>query len=468
MKNVNRTAFWRNCFLLTSDLLALAVSVLAALYLYRLFGGKYKMTVFFEFWPFGAAFVAMGIFSRIYGVNFLYGGIAIGPHEELKRITLLIVAAFAFEFTFLALQHDVEAISRVASSLSVFFAIFLVPLFRRFSREVMRKWRLDIPLLVAGGGKSAENLMEMLKFDVFYGLRPIGFLDDDETRVLTGIPRLGGLDDAEAVMRAENVSTLLAVLPFPVLVRMRHRWQESIPQLLIVGDSGGFPISWSRLVDLNGCAALGVINQLQWKFYRILKTVLEVVFCAVAIVLGILPGLLIALLVKLTSRGPVFYYAHRLGKGDKPFYCIKFRTMYQDSDRKLRKLLLENPALKEEWEKNFKLERDPRITPVGRLLRRTSLDELPQLLNVLRGEMALIGPRPIVKKEKPYFGENYRIISQVKPGITGLWQVSGRNNLSYDRRVFLNLYYINNWSIWLDYYIFLATIREIFFPVGAK
>ena len=124
--------------------------------------------------------------------------------------------------------------------------------------------------------------------------------------------------------------------------------------------------------------------------------------------------------------------------------------------------------MKKEWEKNFKLDQDPRITPIGKFLRRTSLDELPQFWNVLKGEMALIGPRPIVEAEIQYYGEHYETFASVKPGITGLWQVSGRSDIGYDERVALDIYYINNWSPWMDYYIFFATIREILLQRGAK
>ena len=141
--------------------------------------------------------------------------------------------------------------------------------------------------------------------------------------------------------------------------------------------------------------------------------------------------------------------------------------MNPDADEKLEQLLAENPDLKEEWEKNFKLDNDPRITKIGHFLRKTSLDELPQFINVLKGEMALIGPRPIVQKEVAYYGDDYKIFASVKPGITGLWQVSGRSDTSYEQRVQLDVYYVANWSIWMDYYIFLNTFVAVLLRKGA-
>ena len=142
--------------------------------------------------------------------------------------------------------------------------------------------------------------------------------------------------------------------------------------------------------------------------------------------------------------------------------------MRENADCELEKIFSENPELRTEWENKFKLQDDPRVTKVGRFLRKTSLDELPQFWNVLKGEMALIGPRPIIEKEIKYYGKDYKTFSSVKPGITGLWQVSGRSNVKYEERVALDVFYINNWSLWMDYYIFFATINAVILRRGAK
>ena len=178
--------------------------------------------------------------------------------------------------------------------------------------------------------------------------------------------------------------------------------------------------------------------------------------------------LVLAILVKLTSRGPIMYAAKRLGLNGKEIRVWKFRTMRQDADEYLKKMLEKDPVLAAEWKEKFKLENDPRITPFGKFLRKTSLDELPQLFNVLTGEMAMIGPRPIVRAEVAYYGENYEVFSRVKPGITGLWQISGRSETTYEQRVNFDLAYIMNWSIWLDIYILMRTVLEVLRCRGAK
>ena len=171
--------------------------------------------------------------------------------------------------------------------------------------------------------------------------------------------------------------------------------------------------------------------------------------------------IVLAILIKLGSNGPIFYRATRLGIGGKAISIMKFRTMYTDADERLEQVLASDPAKRKEWNEKFKITDDPRITPLGKFLRRTSLDELPQFMDVLTGKLAVIGPRPITEKELKYYGDDYELISRVKPGITGLSQVSGRSTTSYEPRVFLDRYYIMNWSPWLDYYIFLKTIKEV-------
>jgi lipopolysaccharide/colanic/teichoic acid biosynthesis glycosyltransferase len=153
-----------------------------------------------------------------------------------------------------------------------------------------------------------------------------------------------------------------------------------------------------------------------------------------------------------------------VGRDYRSFGCIKFRTMRRDADRILSRLLSESPDLQEEFRNDFKLRNDPRITRLGRFLRRSSLDELPQFLNVLRGEMSLVGPRPIVRHELPRYGDRMEEVLAVRPGLTGLWQVSGRNNLSYDERVALDLRYARHRSVWMDLSIIARTIGVILDP----
>jgi undecaprenyl-phosphate galactose phosphotransferase len=177
--------------------------------------------------------------------------------------------------------------------------------------------------------------------------------------------------------------------------------------------------------------------------------------------------LIIFLLIKFTSRGPIFYKHKRVGQYGRPIYLYKFRTMINGADQLLPQILQNNPQAREEFENGYKLKNDPRVTPIGKILRKTSLDELPQLINILRGEMSFVGPRPIVEEEKVKYGEYLPLFLKEKPGLTGLWQVSGRNNLSYEERVALDVKYIKNKNLKMDIKIILKTIFVLFSGNGA-
>jgi len=190
----------------------------------------------------------------------------------------------------------------------------------------------------------------------------------------------------------------------------------------------------------------------------------DLVFSLAVLSLGAPLFLLLGLMVKLTSRGPVFYVQQRVGRDYRSFGCIKFRTMRRDADRVLGLLLAQSPDLAEEYRNDYKLKNDPRITPLGKFLRRSSLDELPQFWNVLKGEMSVVGPRPIVRDELERYGDCMEEVLAVRPGLTGLWQVSGRNNLAYSTRVKLDLRYARYRDFWLDIRIIMRTIAVILDP----
>ena len=199
-------------------------------------------------------------------------------------------------------------------------------------------------------------------------------------------------------------------------------------------------------------------------FYIIFKLFFDNLFAFTSLFIGLPLFFIISLLVKCSSRGPIFYSQRRLGKNKKPFKCLKFRTMHAEAEDILDNLIKNNKTLRREFEASHKLKNDPRITNIGHFLRKTSLDEIPQFINVLKGEMSIVGPRPIVKEELEKYGESINQVLSVKPGITGLWQVSGRNNLSYKRRVYLDCLYVKNINLILDIRIIIRTFGVIFFP----
>ena len=200
--------------------------------------------------------------------------------------------------------------------------------------------------------------------------------------------------------------------------------------------------------------------------YKIIKRFLDFIFAFLLIILLIPLFLIIGILIKISSKGSIIYIQKRIGKNNTSFSCYKFRTMHPQSKYLLKKILIKNKDFKNQFSETRKIVNDPRITRFGKFLRFSSLDELPQIFNVLVGDMSFIGPRPIVKSEIKKYGKEFGKVFSIKPGISGLWQVSGRNNLSYDKRVELDINYSENINFLLDIKIFIRTILVILFPFG--
>ncbi len=200
--------------------------------------------------------------------------------------------------------------------------------------------------------------------------------------------------------------------------------------------------------------------------YKILKRFLDFLFAFFLIILLIPLFIIIGILIKISSKGSIIYIQKRMGKHNTSFSCYKFRTMYPQSKYLLKELLIKNPNYKKQFSDTRKIINDPRITNIGKFLRFSSLDELPQIFNVFKGDMSFIGPRPIIKSEIKKYGQEFEKVFSIKPGISGLWQVSGRNNLSYDKRIELDIHYSENISFLLDIKIFIKTIIVILFPFG--
>jgi Undecaprenyl-phosphate galactose phosphotransferase WbaP len=197
---------------------------------------------------------------------------------------------------------------------------------------------------------------------------------------------------------------------------------------------------------------------------RLAKRLFDIIFSLAVLIVFSPVYLLLALLIAVNSSGPVFYIQERVGKNFKPFGCIKFRTMVPNADEVLLEMLRTSPQMKQEFEENFKLKCDPRITWIGKFLRVTSLDEFPQFWNVLKGDMSVVGPRPLVDEELVKYGAHIEKVLTVRPGITGIWQVSGRNDIPYPQRVRIDLYYANARTFWMDLWIIAKTFSVVIFP----
>ena len=197
------------------------------------------------------------------------------------------------------------------------------------------------------------------------------------------------------------------------------------------------------------------------------KRIFDVIIASITLIVFLPLFAFVVLLLKLTDPGPVVFRHIRVGQGGRRFACFKFRSMVLDSDNVLKTLLESDPAARKEWDRTQKLANDPRITPVGKFLRQSSLDELPQLINVIRGDMSLVGPRPIVPSELTRYGDKLSLYLLARPGITGIWQVSGRNDCGYDRRIEMDANYVRNWRFSTDFVILLRTLGAVLAQRGS-
>ena len=305
------------------------------------------------------------------------------------------------------------------------------------------------------------------------GLRPVALLDDDPGKIgrrMYGIPVAGPL--SEATEMARNMPGGVAILAMPGVGRERlntimEEYTHGFGRIMLVPDLFGATRLWVSALDFKGMLALDIRQKLLDPNRQKFKRASELVLLTLAAPFLLPLFVCIAALIKCDSPGPVFFRQQRIGLGGKDIFIWKFRTMVANAEECLDECLEHDPELREEWESQQKLRHDPRVTRLGRFLRASSLDELPQLYNVLRGDMSLVGPRPIVWAEVEKYREGFELYKRVRPGLTGLWQISGRSSTSYGLRVDLDGYYVRNWSLWFDIYILAKTPLEVFRGRGA-
>ena len=373
-------------------------------------------------------------------------------------------------------------VAQIAARTSRFFVllfaglvfIFMAILRYATKKYLVKKQLLQIPVLIIGAGKTAELLAQSIKNDVGMGYRIVGLLEDNKVQpgILEQFPVLGKFAEAEAVIQKTGVKRVFIAAPGlkdEKLGMLIYRIQPLVENIGVIPNFVGIPTGGLEIESLfnEKLVVLRLKNNLARPLNRMLKTVFDYTLTILGTI-AISPILLfIAIWIYKDSPGPVIFKHIRIGKDGKPFPCYKFRSMCVDAKEKLAELLANDPAAREEWERDFKLKNDPRITKSGAFLRKTSLDELPQIFNVLKGEMSLVGPRPIIQEELARYGEYVGDYLMVKPGITGMWQVSGRSDIEYHERVLLDSWYVRNWSVWIDIVMLFKTFAVVAMRKGA-
>lgn len=373
-------------------------------------------------------------------------------------------------------------VAQIAASTSRLFVVlfgvlaFLFIAILRYATKkyLVRHGLLQTEVLVIGAGKTAELLAQAIEGDVGLGYRIVGLLEDNQVRsgILEHYPVLGGFAEAERVIKSTGVQSVFIAAPGmkdEQLGWLIYRIQPLVANIGVIPNLVGVPVGAVEIESMfkEKLLVLRLKNNLARPLNRLAKTVFDYTLTIIG-TLAISPILVfIALWVYKDSPGPVIFKHIRIGKDGKPFPCYKFRSMCVDAKERLAELLAHDPEARAEWERDFKLKNDPRITKSGAFLRKTSLDELPQIFNVLRGEMSLVGPRPIIAEELERYGEYVDDYLMVKPGITGMWQVSGRSDIEYHERVQMDSWYVRNWSVWIDIVMLFKTFAVVLARKGA-
>ena len=454
--------------LMLADFLILVLSFFIAYYIRGILYNRGLLSIanipienFYTYWYLLLIHIFFLFIFNIYSMRFSYW-------EEMKEIIKSIVIGTVFVFFILALLKISEQISRFIIIFIGVLSILIIPYVKIFIKYLLHRtgiWQVDT-LIIAREDSEFDAYCNALHKNWYVGYRPGYIIKTDEDAGLIN-SKLIRENLRDIIIENNIVLPILYKLDKEVFYDIFIRLDVVFDNIKLVPDMHSLFVN-NISVEENGKNLLINFNNnllklnnrvIQYLFNKIVSILLALLLVPVFVIIGIL--------IRIDSRGPILYQARRIGYKDKDFYIYKFRTMINDADKKLDELLNSSSRIQEEFEDSYKIKNDPRVTRIGRFLRKTSLDELPQIFNVLKGEMNLVGPRPIVRDETKKYGEAFYELIKLKPGITGLWQISGRNDLEYEERVQLDLFYIKNWSLWMDIMILFKTISVVLKGKGA-
>ncbi len=432
---------------------------------------NFTFTYFASFWWMPLAFVFFIALEGLYTKRISFW-------EGLRRLWKAILLASAVMLALVTLGKMGHRISRLVLLFSSMLSFFTFPFCRFLTKYFFYVFGLfQERAVILGAGQAGQAVAKGFKRDKCYDYKIVGFLDDFKTGFVQvdgeKYPVLGKIEDLASIVSKEGIKTAVLAMPSLKGAKIKEIFtnaRKQVAEVLVVPELFGISLLNSELDYLfyEEIFLLHTKNNLASPLNRAIKRVFDLVLSSVICVLTLPIMAIIAILIKLTSPGPVIFTQWRIGQNGKPFKIYKFRSMYQDAEERLNEILENDPKLKELYDKIRKIPDDPRITPIGKFLRKTSLDELPQIFNVLKGEMSLVGPRPVVEEElKRYYKEDAQYYLMVKPGVAGLWQVSGRSDTSYEFRKRLDAWYVQNWCLWLDIVLLLQTIKVVLKGEGA-
>lgn len=392
---------------------------------------------------------------------------------ELKEIIRTLLILFIIELAIVAFSR--LYVSRYFWSVTWICIFVGLPFSRIFVKNLLIKSGMYLKeTIIIGNGKNAKEVFNALNNESYLGFDIKLFVttEDYHSEFIEGIPVMR--HNPELLMKLvspEFTQFILAIDEENKIKQdfwLRYLIRKGCRSISVIPDFRGIPLYGTDMSFLfsQEMVLFRVNNNLAKRSSKIVKRTFDILGSSFLLLL-LLPFCIPLYFIITRDGGNLIYEHTRIGQYKKKFKCLKFRTMVNNSDEVLEKILATDENARLEWEKDFKLKDDPRITPIGKWLRARSLDELPQLWNVLKGEMSLVGPRPIVKEELSYYQEDVDYYLMAKPGMTGLWQVSGRNNVSYDTRVYFDTWYAKNWSLWNDIVILLKTAKVVCKKTGA-
>lgn len=429
----------------------------------------FSYSYFFSFWWMPVIYIFFIAYESLYYNNLPFWD------ETLEMVKSLSLASVTI-MVMVTLGKISEMVSRLVLLGMWASSLFIFPIFRLWGKKILYSlgiWKENV--LILGAGNSGMLAMEGLQREKHMGYDVVGFLDDDagkRGKTIHGKKVFGSVRHFPKFIKELGIKTVIIAMPSlstEKLSLLTAKVQNHAINTMVIPDIKGIALLNTVLFHLfyEEIFMMNIRNNLKSVTNRFIKRFFEMSASIIFLPLLLPIVCLIALAIKLESLGPAIYAHERIGRNGESFRCYKFRTMQKDAEENLKELLGNNDELRDEWEKNWKLRADPRITGIGRFLRKTSLDELPQIFNVLRGNMSLVGPRPYLPKEKAHIEKDLHVICSAKPGITGLWQVSGRSTTDYERRVRLDAWYVMNWSLWLDIVILFRTIKVVTKMEGA-
>jgi undecaprenyl-phosphate galactose phosphotransferase len=403
------------------------------------------ISVYFEKWWFPLTIILVAAYYGAYGI-------LITVWDELLVLFRSLFVSFLIVWVILSLQKESESVSRIVITMIFLFLLLLLPLSRLAIKYVLFKsldWRKPAYLFERRRGERQYELREALNKEWYSGYKIIGNVDKSSLE--------------------SSIDTCFVPIEFTDEETIR-KLKPNIKNMIIVSVQSGLSFMNTEVKSFlnRNMALITTRNGLLVKRNMIFKRLFDIIVCACAAIILSPFFLVIPFLIRIDSKGPALFFHERCGLNLSKFKMIKYRTMHTNGDSIIEEYLKNNPTAITDLKERNKIPEDPRITNVGKLLRKTSLDELPQLFNVIKGEMSLVGPRPDTRSALNEFITEYEpIYNKVRPGITGLWQVSGRSDIKYKDRVNLDYMYVLNWSLWLDFVIILKTFKTIVCRRGA-